>query len=386
MEITNLIQIVFVLLVAMVALTILANRMGVPEPLVLVPAGIILGFIPWFPQFKLKPDLVLLVFLPPLVYIGGAMTSWQTFQKNLGPIFHLSVGLVFFTMTLVAVVAHLIIPGLGWPAAFVLGAIVAPTDTVAAANIAHRSSMPQRIVSLLEGEGLMNDATALTAFKFASVAVVLGSFSLENASLTFLGIVLGEVGYGLFLGWILSKIRQRFNDPSLGITMALLTPYLAYLPPERLGGSGVLATAVVGLYIGSLRSKIFTSKMRLTAVPVFQTLVFILNNFLFLVTGLQLKTVLEGTRGLPGLYLLYYGALISFIVIIARIIWVFSFATIPRASSVKIRKRDPMPPLRHLFIFSWNGMRGSVSLAAAFGKDEEMPQRRHWIAFPYFNT
>lgn len=367
MEVTNLILVVFLLLAAMVGLTIVANRLGVPEPLILVPAGVILGFIPWFPQIELKPDLVLLVFLPPLVYIGGAATSWQAFRKNLGPIFHLSFGLVLFTMSLVAVAAHFIIPGVSWPVAFVLGAIVAPTDDVAAANIARRFSIPHRIVSLLEGEGLMNDATALTAFKFASAAVVLGSFSIRNASQTFLGIIFGEVGYGILLGWILSKLRQRIKDPSLGVTMALLTPYLAYLPPERLGGSGVLATAVVGLYIGSRRSILFTSAIRLTAESVFQTLVFILNNFLFLVTGLQLKTVLGRTPDLPVFYLLYYGTLISFIVIAARMIWIYSIAIIPRALSEHIRKRDPMPPLRQLFIFSWTGMRGSISLAAAIG-------------------
>lgn len=344
-----------------------ANRLGVPEPLILVPAGVILGFIPWFPQIELNPDLVLLVFLPPLVYIGGVVTSWQAFQKNLGPIFHLSFGLVLFTMSLVAAAAHYIIPGLSWPVAFVLGAIVAPTDDVAAANIARRFSIPHRIVSLLEGEGLMNDATALTAFKFASAAVVLGSFSIRNASLTFLGIIFGEIGYGILLGWILSKLRKRIKDPSLGVTVALLTPYLAYLPPERLGGSGVLATAVVGLYIGSRRSTLFTSAIRLTAESVFQTLVFILNNFLFLVTGLQLKAVLGRTPDLPVFYLICYGALISVIVIIARIIWIYSVAIIPRALSEQIRKRDPMPPMRHLFIFSWTGMRGSISLAAALG-------------------
>jgi Na+/H+ antiporter len=389
MEVTNLIQIILVLLTAVVGLTMLAHRLGVPEPLILVPAGVILGFIPWFPQFELNPDLVLLVFLPPLVYIGGAMTSWQAFRKNLRPIFHLSLGLVLFTMSLVAVAAHFLIPGISWPVSFVLGAIVAPTDDVAAANIARRLSIPHRVVSLLEGEGLMNDATALTAFKFASAAVVLGSFSLKNASLTFLGIVFGEVGYGIFLGWILSKLRLKLKDPSLGITVSLLTPYLAYLPPERLGGSGVLATAVVGLYIGSRRSKLLTSEMRLTGVPVFQTLVFILNNFLFLVTGLQLKTVLANTPTLPPSYLLYYGAMISLIVILARMVWIYSVAIIPRALSERTRKRDPMPPLRHLFIFSWTGMRGSISLAAALGipvlTQTEIPfPGRHLIIFITF--
>ncbi|MFI5305467.1 MAG: Na+/H+ antiporter [Nitrospiria bacterium] len=364
---TNLTQVVLLLLAAMVGLTIVANRIGVPEPLILVPAGVILGFIPWFPQIERDPELVLLVFLPPLVYIGGAATSWQAFQKNIGPIFHLSFGLVLFTMSLVAAAAHYIIPGLSWPVAFVLGFIVAPTDDVAAANIVRRFPIPHRIVSLLEGEGLMNDATALTAFKFASVAVILGSFSIKSASLTFFGIIFGEIGYGILLGWILAKFRQRIEDPSLGVTIALLTPYLAYLPPERMGGSGVLATAAVGLYIGSRRSSLFTSAIRLTGESVFQTLIFILNNFLFLVTGLQLKTVLGRTPNLPVSNLLFYGTLISVIVIISRMVWIYSIAIIPRALSEHIRNRDPMPPLRHLFIFSWTGIRGSISLAAALG-------------------
>jgi CPA1 family monovalent cation:H+ antiporter len=265
------------------------------------------------------------------------------------------------------VVAHRFIPGLGWAAAFVLGAIVAPTDDVAAATIARRLSLPHRIVSVLEGEGLMNDATALTAFRFATAAAVIASFSFNKALGTFLAVVFGEVGYGLFLGWAVSKFRQKLGDPALGITVSLLTPYLAYLPAERLGGSGVLATAVAGLYIGRNFSLLSTPGIRLAAIPIWQMLVFILNNVLFLVTGLQLKSVIENTAGLPASALLYDGVLISVAVIAARILWVFPSAFLPRFLSARIRKRDPLPPWRQIFIVSWTGMRGSVSLAAAFG-------------------
>jgi len=367
MEVVSQIEVILALIAALIGSTIFANRLSMPAPLVLVPVGVVLGFLPWFPRIELDPDLVLLVFLPPLIYIGGAFSSWQTFQKNLRPILSLSSGLVLFTMGIVAVVAHRFIPGLSWPVAFVLGAIVAPTDDVAAATIARRLSLPHRIVIILEGEGLLNDATALTAFRFAIAAVVVGSFSVHTALWSFLAVVLGEVGYGLFLGWAVSKLRQKLKDPALEITVSLLTPFLAYIPPERLGGSGVLATAVVGLYIGRNLSMLTSPGVRLAAVPVWQMLVFILNNVLFLVTGLQLSSVLAGASGLAPAALIYYGFLISLTVIVARIVWVYPSAVLPRALSARLRKRDPLPAWRHIFIVSWTGMRGSISLAAAFG-------------------
>jgi CPA1 family monovalent cation:H+ antiporter len=366
MEVINQIQLILVLLAAMVGLTVFSNKLSIPAPLILVPAGLILGFIPWFPQIELNPELVLFVFLPPLIYVG-AFSSWQALRKNLRPILLLSFGLVLLTMSLVSVVAHYFIPGLDWPLAFMLGAIVAPTDDVAAATIVRRLSLPHRIVTVLEGEGLLNDATALTAFKFGTAAVASGSFSFKEASLSFFAVVVGEVVYGLSLGWAVSRIRQRLKDPALEITVSLLTPFLAYLPAEVLGGTGVLATAVVGIYIGSQSSERFSPGVRLTGVPVWQVLVFIFNNLLFLMTGLQLRLVLERTSNFPPLTLLYYGALISAVVIGTRMIWVYPGDYLPRALSAGLRKRDPMPPWRHIFIVSWTGMRGSISLAAAFG-------------------
>jgi monovalent cation/hydrogen antiporter len=367
MEVTHLIQIVIVLIASMVGLTFLANRLGIPAPLILVPAGALLGFMPWFPRIELDPELILFVFLPPLVYAGGAFSSWQTFHKNIRPILLLSVGLALFTMGIVAVAARLLLPGMSWPVAFALGAILAPTDTVAAATIARRLSLPHRIVAILEGEGLFNDATALTAFRFAIAAVVIGSFSFMDAVWTFLAVVLGEAAYGWFLGWAVSKLRQRMKDPILEITASLLTPFLAYLPPELLGGSGVLATAVTGLYIGRNLSNLTSPGVRIAGVPMWQMLVFILNNVLFLVTGLQLKSVIERTADLTASALLYDGALISLVVIVARIVWVYPAAILPRLLSKRLRARDPLPAPRHLFIVSWTGMRGAVSLAAAFG-------------------
>ena len=314
----------------------------------------------------LNPELVLFVFLPPVGYTG-ACSTWQALRKNLRPILLLSFGLVLFTMAVVAVVAHALILGMSWPVAFVLGAIVAPTDDVAAATIVRRLSLPHRIVTLLEGEGLLNDATALTAFRFASAAVVSGSFSFRDASFSFLTVVFGEAGYGLALGWAVSRVRQRLKDSSLEITVSFLTPFLAYLPAELLGGTGVLATAVVGFYIGSQSSERFSPGVRLTGVPIWQVLVFIFNNLLFLVTGLQLRSVLERTSDFPVSTLFYYGALISAVVIGARLIWVYPSSYLPRALSAGLRKRDPMAPFRQIFIVSWTGMRGSISLAAAFG-------------------
>jgi len=367
MEVTHVIQIVIILIASMVGLTILANRLAIPAPLVLVPAGALLGFFPLFPHIELNPELVLLVFLPPLIYAAGAFSSWQTVRQNLRPIFLLSVGLALFTMGIVAAAAHYFISEMSWPAAFVLGAIVAPTDDVAAATIARRLSLPHRIIIVLEGEGLFNDATALTAFKFATAAAVAGSFLFSDAVWTFFAVVAGEVAYGWLLGWAVSKLRRHVKDPTLALTISLLTPFIAYLPPEQMGGSGVLATAVTGLYIGRNLSRFTSPGIRLAGQSIWEMLVFILNNILFLVTGLQLNRVIERADGLSASVLLYDGVLISLVVIVARILWVFPSAILPRVLSKRIRTRDPLPALRHIFIVSWTGMRGSVSLAAAFG-------------------
>jgi Na+/H+ antiporter len=364
MEVTHLIQIVIVLLASMVGLAGLANRLAIPVPLILVPAGALLGFMPWFPKIEINPDLILLVFLPPLVFAGGAFSSWQTFRKNLRPIILLSVGLALFTMLLVAAAAHYFISGMSWPVAFVLGAILAPTDTVAAATIARRLSLPHRLTTILEGEGLFNDATALTAFRFATAAVVAGSFSFNDAVRTFFAVVIGEVAYGLLLGWLMLKIRPR--DPILAITVVLLTPFLAYLPPQQLGGSGVLATAVAGLYMGR-NIATATPGIRLAGLPFWRVIIFILNNILFLVTGMQLNRIIERAGGVSSSALFYDGVLISLVVILVRIIWVYPHALLPRILGNRRRDREPLAPFRHIFIFSWTGMRGAVSLAAAFG-------------------
>lgn len=367
MEVTHLIQIVLVLIASMVGLTILADRVTIPAPLILVPAGALLGFMPWFPHIELNPELILLVFLPPLVYAGGAFSSWQTFRQNLRPIVLLSIGLALFTMGLVAAAAHYLIPGMSWPAASVLGAVLAPTDTVAAATVARRFSLPHRLIIILEGEGLFNDATALTAFRFATAAVVVGSFSFSDAVWTFLAVVLGEVAYGWSLGWMMAKLRLRVKDPTVAMIISLLTPFLAYLPPQQLGGSGILATAVTGLYIGRNISRLTSPVIRLAGLPMWRMVIFILNNILFLVTGLQLHHVIERADGISASGLFYDGVLISLVVIVARILWVYPAAALPRFLSKSLRARDPMPAFRHIFIVSWTGMRGAVSLAAAFG-------------------
>src|SRR5258706_6528 len=235
-------EIILVLLCTVVALEVLARRVALPSPFLLLPAGILLGFVPVFPHITLDPDLVLYVFLPPLVYVGAALGSWVEFRKNIRPITLLSVGCVLFTTVIVAMAVHRFVPGFGWAGAFVLGAIISPPDEVAAISIARRLGIPKGLSAILEGEGLVNDATALTVYRFAAIAVVTHSFSPIKMAGSFMLVVLGEVAWGLVVGWVMLRIRRALHNTSLEVSLSLLTPFIAYLPAEHLGGTGVLAT------------------------------------------------------------------------------------------------------------------------------------------------
>ena len=271
-------EIILLLLCAVVALEALAQRAALPSPFLLLPAGILLGFVPGFPRITLDPDLVLYVFLPPLVYAGAALGSWVEFRKNLRPITLLSVGCVLFTTALVAMAAHWLIPGFGWPAAFVLGAVVSPPDEVAAISIARRLGIPKGLSAILEGEGLVNDATALTVYRFskAANAVVTHSFSAMKAASSFTLVVTGEIAWGLFVGWVMLRVRRSMRSTSLEASLSLLTPFAAYLPAELAGGTGVLATVAAGLYVSYMNPHLVRAATRLQLVPVWQIIEFAL--------------------------------------------------------------------------------------------------------------
>jgi CPA1 family monovalent cation:H+ antiporter len=353
------------LLVAVAAMLALAPTLHVPYPILLVVGGVALGFVPGMPEVELPPDLVLVAVLPPLLYAGTFFTSLHELKVNVRPIGLLAVGLVVVTMVVVALVAHAVVDELSWASAFVLGAIVSPTDPVAATAIARRFGVPRRLVAIIEGESLINDGTALVAYRFAVAAVVTGAFSVWEAGLTFVVSAAGGIAVGLGVGWIVRRVRRRLHNPPIEITLALLSGYFAYLPAELLHVSAVLAAVTVGIYMGAHTSELTTAQTRVQGDAVWEIVVFLLNALLFVLIGLQLPVILDELSGEPPGTLLAYGALVSATVIGVRIAWVFPATYLPRRLSRRIRERDPSPPWQYPAFISWAGMRGAVSLAAA---------------------
>jgi CPA1 family monovalent cation:H+ antiporter len=357
----------FVGLFTVVALlALVARQLTIPYPILFLVGGLLLGLVPKLPRVRLDPDLVFLFVLPPLLFPAALFTSWRDFRANLRPISLLAIGLVLFTTVVVAYLAHYFM-GLPLAAGFVLGAIISPPDAIAATAIADRLNVPRRIVTILEGESLVNDATALVALRFAVVAVVTGSFSLARASGQFVIMGLGGILIGLALGWLAGQFHKRVDDAPIEITVSLLTPFVAYLSAERLRVSGVLAVVTAGLYLGWRMPELLTFKTRLQGGPVWEMVEFLLNGFVFLLIGLQLPEVLRAlsSEEISILRLSWDALLISLAVIIIRILWVFPATYLPRLLFKKLCKHDPYPKWRHVTIVAWTGMRGVVSLAAA---------------------
>ena len=374
-SLSSILILVLGLLVAMVILAIVAPRLGIPYPVLLVLGGLLLGFVPGLPRFALDPNIVFLLFLPPLLYASAWQTSWRDFRANLRSISLLALGLVLLTTVVVAVVAHILIPELPWAVAFVLGAIVSPTDAVAATAIAQRLGIPRRIVTIIEGESLVNDATGLVAYRFAVAAVVTGVFSPLEAGGQFVLVSVGGIVLGLAAGWGLSYVHRWLDNPPLEITITLVTPFIVYLLGEEvLQVSGVLATVTTGLYLTWRAPTFISSGTRLQANAVWEMLVFLLNGLLFLLLGLQLPafltTILSTVVPHSHLLLVWHAALISLTVILVRLFWVFPQALLPRLLSRRVRERDPYPGWRSMVLMGWIGMRGAVSLAAALALPE----------------
>jgi Na+/H+ antiporter len=353
------------LLVAVAGLIALAPATRIPYPILLVLGGLALGFIPGIPTVELDPELVLVAFLPPLLYSAAFFTSLRQLRANVRPISMLAVGLVLATSATVACVAHAIVPDLSWSAAFVLGAIVSPTDPVAATAIARRLGVPRRLVSVIEGEALVNDATALIVYRFAVAAVLSGAFSLGEAVLEFLWSAAGGIAIGLAVGWLVRQVRRRLDNTPAELTISLLTAYLAYLPADAAGVSAVLAAVTAGVYLGWYAPELTTAETRMQSQAVWEILVFLLNAILFVLIGLQLPLVLDQLSGRSAGELAWYAVAVSGIVILTRLAWVFPTAWLPRRLVRRVRERDPMPPWRQIALVGWTGMRGAVSLAAA---------------------
>lgn len=388
------IQTIFlVLLISVIALAALARKLQTPYPIILVVGGLLLSFVPGMPKVPLDPELIFFVVLPPLLYSAAWNTSWKDFRYNLVSIALLAVGLVAFTVLGVAEIAPLFLPNFDWRIGFVLGALVATTDSIAATSIARRIGLPQRIVHILEGESLVNDATGLLALEFGTAMVVYGqnptivSGIFKLAYLSLAGIVVG-----LLLGRIIEWFEFRIDDASIEIAISIFVPYAAYLSGELIHASGVLSVVAAGLYLGRQSSRFFSPSVRLQVNAVWSALTFILNGLVFITIGLQLPYVLAEIRGMQRTQLLIYGALFSAFLILLRLLWTFPGAFVAYLIRARLLHEDEKwPGARHIFVVGWTGMRGVIALAAAlslpqmFANGSQFPQR-NLIVFLTFSV
>jgi monovalent cation/hydrogen antiporter len=365
-DMTATIHMALLLFAVLVVVAIIARRFNVAPPILLVIAGVGLALVPGLPRLELAPELVLLGVLPPLIYSAGVQMSWREFRFNLRPIALLAIGCVIFTACAVAAVAHWLL-SVPFAVAFVLGAIVAPPDSVAPLAIARRLGLPRRLIVILEGEGLANDATALILYRFAVAAVSTGLFSFAGAAGTFILIVIGEIAYGIAIGWLSLRLRHWARDPRVEITLSLMTPYVAFWVPAQLGGSGVLATVATGLYVSWNGPLLIPAATRLQGIFFWDLVVYLLEGLIFLVMGLQAQTLLDRMDLLQLREITFDALLIAAVAISARFIWIFPVVYLPRRLSPSLGRRDPSPPWQWAFLLGFVGVRGVVSLAAALG-------------------
>jgi monovalent cation/hydrogen antiporter len=366
-------------------LFVLAYLSRIPYPIWLTVGGAALGFAPGLPDVRLEPDLVLLLVLPPLLYSAAFFSDLRELRRNVRPIGLLAIGLVLATTLGVAAIAHALIPGLSWAEAFVLGAVLGPTDPVAATAIAGRVGAPQRIVTILEGESLVNDATALIAFRFAVGAATAGTFSLVDALGEFALGIAGGIVVGLVVAQVVAEVRSRVEDLPTEAVLSLVTAYFAYLPADALGLSGVVAAVTAGISLGWQAQRLTTAETRMQLVGLWQILVFVLNSLLFVLVGLQLPGILDALDGRSAADLALWAVAIALAVMAIRALWIYPATYLPRRLSRRVRERDPLPPWRHTTVVAFTGMRGAVSLAAALAIPADVPAR-DLIVFLCFTT
>src|SRR5580765_4496737 len=369
------VELVFLLLLLfVVAFGALARKLHTPYPIILVIAGALLGFVPGIPKIPLNPDFIFFVILPPLLYAAAWVTSWREFSYHLVSILLLAFGLVAFTVLGVSTAAHWLFPGFDWRLGFVLGAIIAPTDALAATSIAKRIGLPKRIVDILEGESLVNDASGLLALEFGIAMVVRGQTPSVTEGLGRMAfLVLAGLAVGLVAGWIVDRIERLIDDGPIEIAISILTPYAAYFAADRIHASGVLAVVACGLYLSRRSSEFFSPEVRLQIWGFWDSFTFILNGLVFVLIGLQLPHVLAGIHEYRLSVLLLYGALFSGLVIVLRLLWMFPGARLANLIRTRIlHQNEKVPAWRGLLVVGWTGMRGVIALAAAIALPETL--------------
>lgn len=382
----------------LIGLSAIADKIKLPYPVLLVLTGLVIGFVPVLPDLAMDPHVVFLIFLPPLLYDAASHTSWHDFRTAIRPISTLAITLVFFTTSSVAIAAHYYIPGFTWPLSFVLGAIVSPPDAVAATGITKGLGLNKKVITILEGESLVNDASALIAYRYAVAAVASGSFVLWVAGLQFLLVAGGGILAGAVVGFIFVFAHKKIhNNAIVETSLTLLSPFLAYSLAERFHTSGVLAVVCTGLLISWRAPEIFSSQTRLQTRAVWDTLIFLLNGIIFILIGLQLPGIIKALKGYSLMQLIGYGLIISAVTIFIRIIWVFAGAyhqTFLRrkASTLLVNEETVVTqtPWKNVLIVAWTGTRGVVSLATALALPLTMndgtafPQRNIILFLAFF--
>lgn len=366
----NLIQdnllLILSLLFTITMLTMVSSKLKISYPIFLVIGGLLISLIPGIPDFSLNPDLVFLIFLPPLLYAAAWNTVWSDFWKFRRPISLLAFGLVIFTSALVAVVSHAIIPDFPLAYGFLLGGIISPPDAIAATSVLEGVKVPKPVVTILEGESLVNDASSLIVFRFALAAILTGEFGVWNATQTFVMVAVMGILIGVAIALIVYGIHRFFpTTPAIDAALTLITPYVMYIAAEHFHFSGVLSVVSGGLFLSYRSQEIFSYESRLNTAGLWDTLVFLLNGFVFILIGLQLTSVSQGLGNYSVKEGIFYGIVISLLTIVIRIIWVFPGAYIPRFLFKSIRTNEPNPGWRSVFLIAWSGMRGVVSLASA---------------------
>ena len=374
-----LLELVLLLMICAVALGWLARHFKFPYPIALVVGGALLGMIPNLPQFPFDPQLILVVVLPPILYQAALLTSWSDFKANIRPISLLAIGLVIATTLAVGAALKLMVPSVPWAAAFVLGAIISPPDAVAATTILSRLNIPRHLVTILEGESLVNDASGLVIYKLAIVAVLTGAFSFGEAAGQFALVSVGGVLIGILMGFVFVEVHKRLGDPFIEVITALAIPYVGYVAAESLHVSGVLAVVAAGLVRGRYAPEIVSAEMRIMARSVWNVLVFMLNSLIFILIGIQMSDVMDTLGRYPLAQLMLMGAAITLVAVVVRFAWVYPVAYLPRWLAGNLRKDAPRLRRRELGIISWCGMRGIVSLAAALALPTTLPDGQ---AFP----
>jgi monovalent cation/hydrogen antiporter len=358
------IQTLVFLLVVIAAVAVVSERIKIPSAIPLVIVGVVLALVPGLPTIELAPEIALLLILPPLIYSSAIAMSWREFRFNLRPISLLAVGCVGFTTIATAAATHWLL-ALSWPVGFVLGAIVSPPDPVAPLAIARRLQIPRRILVILEGEGLANDGTALILYRFAIVAVSVGTFSFSQAATAYVAIVAGELLWGIGVGWMMLRLRRWVLNPPIEMTLSILTPFLAFWPPAQIGGSGVLATITAGLYVSWNGPRLISAATRLQGIFFWEFFIYLVEGMVFLITGLQARTLIAGIRDYSLSELAFSAAIVSAVVIVSRFLWMYPATYLPRWLFAAIRRKDPSPPWQWPFLLAFAGVRGIVSLAAA---------------------